>query len=55
MNADINGAINILAKVAGESVAKQITSSGCVNHPVRIRAAKLLPNFSQSLYLLGGW
>ncbi|WPX09004.1 RNA-guided endonuclease InsQ/TnpB family protein [Anaerocellum danielii] len=39
VNADINGAINILAKVAGESAAWQITSSGCVNHPVRIRVA----------------
>jgi transposase len=39
VNADINGAINIVAKVAGESVVKQITSSGCVNHPVRIRVA----------------
>ncbi len=39
VNADINGAINILAKVAGESAVKQITSSGCVNHPVRIRVA----------------
>ncbi|AEM79962.1 LOW QUALITY PROTEIN: hypothetical protein Thewi_2638 [Thermoanaerobacter wiegelii Rt8.B1] len=38
LNADINGAINILEKVAGESAMKQITSSGCVNHPVRIRA-----------------
>ncbi len=37
MNADINGAINILAKVAGESAAKQIVSSGRVNRPVRIR------------------
>ncbi|ADQ45552.1 transposase, IS605 OrfB family [Caldicellulosiruptor kronotskyensis 2002] len=39
VNADINGAINIVAKVAGESAVKQITSSGCVNHPVRIRVA----------------
>lgn len=39
LNADINGAINILAKVAGESAVKQVTSSGCVNHPVRIRVA----------------
>ncbi|ADQ07810.1 transposase, IS605 OrfB family [Caldicellulosiruptor hydrothermalis 108] len=39
VNADINGAINIVGKVAGESVKKQITSSGCVNHPVRIRVA----------------
>jgi len=39
VNADINGALNILAKVAGESAKKQIVSSGCVNHPVRIRVA----------------
>ena len=39
INADINGAINILAKVACESAIRQITSSGCVNHPVRIRVA----------------
>ncbi|WAM36223.1 RNA-guided endonuclease InsQ/TnpB family protein [Caldicellulosiruptor acetigenus] len=38
-NADINGSINILRKVAGESALKQIVSSGCVNHPVRIRVA----------------
>lgn len=37
LNADTNGAINILRKVAGESAIRQITSSGCVNHPVRIR------------------
>lgn len=39
MNADVNGGINILAKVAGESAIRQITSSGCVNHPVKIRVA----------------
>ncbi len=39
LNADINGAINILLKVAGESVKEQIASSRCVNHPVRIRVA----------------
>ncbi|ADQ07833.1 transposase, IS605 OrfB family [Caldicellulosiruptor hydrothermalis 108] len=38
-NADINGAINILKKVAGESALVQIVSSGYVNHPVRIRVA----------------
>ncbi len=37
VNADINGAMNILGKVAGESVVRQIASSGRVNHPVRIR------------------
>jgi len=39
VNADVNGALNILAKVAGESAVKQVTSSGCVSHPVRIRVA----------------
>jgi len=39
MNADINGAINILYKVASESVGRQIAGSGCVNHPLRIRVA----------------
>lgn len=39
VNADINGAINILGKVAGESVVRQITSSGRVSRPVRIRVA----------------
>ncbi len=37
VNADINGAMNILGKVAGESVVRQIASSGRVNRPVRIR------------------
>lgn len=37
VNADINGAMNILGKVAGESVVRQIVSSGRVNRPVRIR------------------
>jgi IS605 OrfB family transposase len=39
LNADINGALNILRKVAGESAIERIVSSGCVNHPVRIRVA----------------
>ena len=30
-------AMNILGKVAGESVVRQIVSSGRVNRPVRIR------------------
>jgi len=37
INADVNGAINIMKKVAGESVIKQILSSGDANLPVRIR------------------
>lgn len=39
INADINGALNILRKVAGDSVLKQIISSGLVNRPVKLRIA----------------
>lgn len=42
LNADVNGALNILKKVAGESV--RILSSDGVNPPVRIRVA----NFHQT-------
>jgi len=42
-NADVNGALNILRKVAGESVIRRIPSSGGVNPPVRIR----LPAFGE--------
>jgi len=37
VNADVNGAINHLRKVSGDSVVQQIISSGRVNRPVRIR------------------
>jgi len=37
LNADVNGAINILRKVAGDSVVRQIAGSGLVNRPERIR------------------
>jgi len=37
LNADINGAINIMNKVTHEPV--RVVGSGCVNHPVRIRVA----------------
>ncbi len=37
INADVNGALNHLRKVAGDSVIQQIISSGRVNRPVRIR------------------
>jgi transposase len=36
LNADVNGALNILRKVVGDSLTG-ITDSGCVNHPRRIR------------------
>jgi len=39
INADVNGALNHLRKVAGDSVIPQIISSGRVNRPVRIRLA----------------
>jgi IS605 OrfB family transposase len=48
INADVNGALNILRKVAGESLVTGIISSGLVNRPQRIRVAfetiKLLSN-----------
>mgnify|MGYP000202699221 CR=1 FL=1 len=38
LNADVNGALNILRKVVGDSLFfKGITDSGCVNHPKKIR------------------
>jgi len=39
LNADVNGALNILRNVAGDSPAKEIISSGLVNRPKRIRLA----------------
>ena len=39
VNADVNGALNILRNVAGDSPAKEIISSGLVNRPKRIRIA----------------
>jgi IS605 OrfB family transposase len=39
INADINGAINILRKVAGDFPVKEIVSRGLVNRPRRIRIA----------------
>ena len=39
INADVNGALNILRNVAGNSPAKEIISSGLVNRPKRIRIA----------------
>lgn len=36
INADINGALNILRKVTGDSVVKQIISSGFVFNPIKI-------------------
>ncbi len=46
LNADINGAINILRKVAGDSVLQQIISTGLVNRPRRIRLAFETPKLN---------
>nr|WP_228359827.1 RNA-guided endonuclease TnpB family protein [Thermococcus sibiricus] len=37
VNADVNGALNILRKVAGDSSIRGIAGSGRVNRPVRVR------------------
>jgi len=37
INADVNGALNILRKVAGDSPVRGIAGSGRVNRPVRVR------------------
>ena len=37
INADVNGALNILRKVAGDSPVRVIAGSGRVNRPVRVR------------------
>jgi len=37
INADVNGALNILRKVAGNSSIMGIAGSGRVNRPVRVR------------------
>ena len=37
INADVNGALNILRKVAGDSSVRAIAGSGRVNRPVRVR------------------
>lgn len=39
INADVNGALNILRNVAGDSPAKEIISRGLVNRPKRIKLA----------------
>ena len=38
INADVNGALNHLRKIAGDSVIPRIIGRGRVNRPVRIRA-----------------
>lgn len=44
INADVNGAINILRKVAGDAVVKQIVSRGSWTEPKRIRLAYEQPS-----------
>lgn len=39
LNADVNGALNILRKVAGDSLVQKIVSSGLVNRPTRVKIA----------------
>jgi len=49
INADVNGAINILRKVAGDSPVREILSSGGVTPPVRIRVVPMgQPNSSEA-------
>jgi transposase len=48
INADINGAINQIRKVAGDVPAREIISMGRFNRPARIRLAYELANFSQT-------
>jgi putative transposase len=45
INADVNGAINQIRKVAGNAPAGEIASSGLFNRPVRIRLAFESANF----------
>jgi IS605 OrfB family transposase len=46
-NADINGAMNQIRKVAGDAPIREIASSGRFNRPVRIRLAYEPTNFSK--------
>ena len=36
LNADVNGALNILRKVIGDAFLNDVANSGCWLHPVRI-------------------
>jgi len=47
INADVNGALNHMRNVAGDSVIPRIVSSGRVNRPVRIRTAFEPSTFAQ--------
>jgi putative transposase len=45
INADVNGALNILRKVSGDSPAREIVGRGLVNRPWRVRLySRPLPN-----------
>jgi transposase len=39
LNADVNGSLNIMRKVAGDIVVKQLARRGLVNRPIRIKLA----------------
>ncbi|MDK2989555.1 MAG: putative transposase [Methanoculleus sp.] len=47
INADVNGALNHLRRVAGDSVVPRIIGSGRVNRPVRIRTSFEPSTFAQ--------
>ena len=47
INADVNGALNHLRKVAGDSVVPRIIGRGRVNRPVRIRTTYEPSTFAQ--------
>ncbi len=51
INADVNGALNILRKVAGDSPLREIGGSGRVNRPVKVRLpwGSLTPHEAPSL------
>jgi transposase len=46
LNADVNGAINIMRKVAGDAPVRDILGMGVPNTPVRIRLAYEAPEAS---------
>ena len=48
INADVNGALNHVRRVAGDSVVPRIVGSGRVNRPVRIKTAFEPSTFAQS-------
>jgi len=51
-NADVNGSMNQMRKVAGDAPVKEIASRGLFNRPVRIRLAYESANFSKQQQLV---